>query len=137
VGQQALEGGQEGVPVGGEEGVHHVPHLRQDVHVLLVLVLQVLLHSWYTGSCFCCGTLTIFYCSGSGSDFYKLRFRLQRQSHRPVFYKKWIRIDLMRIRIRIRIHYFSLLRSGSSSESRISMTKNCNKFTAEKKFDNF
>ncbi len=49
VGQQALEGGQEGVPVGGEEGVHHVTHLAQDVHVLFVLVLQVLLHS-YTGS---------------------------------------------------------------------------------------
>ncbi len=28
MGQQALEGGQEGVPVGGEEGVHHVTHLR-------------------------------------------------------------------------------------------------------------
>jgi hypothetical protein len=37
--------------VGGEEGVHHVPHLAQDVHVLLILVLQVLLHSWYTGCC--------------------------------------------------------------------------------------
>jgi hypothetical protein len=35
--------------VGGEEGVHHVTHLAQDVHVLFVLVLQVLLHS-YTGS---------------------------------------------------------------------------------------
>jgi len=33
------------LPVGGEEGVDDVPHLAEDVNVLVILVLQVLLHS--------------------------------------------------------------------------------------------